>query len=91
MLTDPAGEVSNKKTNLDAFKAWDGWTFQIVQGLGREGDRLRRQRAVLTGHTEMKGQYQGQDISGPVPVDAGVTSAGDGRWQLRRRAAQPGS
>jgi ketosteroid isomerase-like protein len=79
LLTDPTGEVSDKKAMLEGFNSgaygFESFTDSDVKA------RVYGDTAVVTGRTEIKGKVMGQDISGPYRFTR-VYARSEGRWQM---------
>jgi ketosteroid isomerase-like protein len=79
LLTDPTGEVSDKKANMEAFRsgayAFESFTDSDVKA------RVYGDTAVVAGRSDIKGKVQGQDITGPYRFTRLYVKR-EGRWQM---------
>jgi ketosteroid isomerase-like protein len=79
LLTDPNGEVSDKKANMEAFRsgayAFDSFTDSDVKA------RVYGDTGVIVGRSDIKGKVQGQDITGPYRFTR-LYVRREGRWQM---------
>jgi ketosteroid isomerase-like protein len=77
-LTEPDGAVTDRKANVEAVRS-GALKLESMKDSDVKA-AVYGDTGVLTGHTEMKGTYQGQDISGPYRWTR-VYVRRDGRWQ----------